>query len=481
MKRFLLATLALLLVAAPLSASAGPAEPNVVVAQGKAKGSFELLGHNSLNSRGMNAALAVYKDHAYVGSRTDAKANNANGAGVLVVDVKNPKAPEVVGEIGPPYEGNEGETSREMRVWRDQEILIVMNLGSNCASYLHGCSPRAVADNLRFYDISGKNAANPKFLSEYDPSVNPHEMYLWQDPKRPGRALLYLSTPGGGTQLLVTDISNARKGKFVELAKQPFTVGDAGNDNRLHSLTVTPDGNRATFAYLEAGFYVADTSEFARGVKKPEAKLLTDPKNAPRWADAVGPGAHSAVPLFGTDHTLVTDEVYGEALRALDSGGCPWGWVRMVEHGNAAKPKVVAEYRLPQNDPDFCTTDVPRPSSSYSAHNPTVTPNLAFVTWHSGGLQAIDISNPKKPSPAAGFVPTPEPVVLQEDPALSAGQDKVVMWSFPIIQDGLIYVVDLRNGLYILEYKGPHANEVSKVKFLEGNSNLGDAVKLGRR
>ena len=481
MKRFVLATLALLLIAAPLSASAGISEPNVVVAQGKAKGSFELLGHSSLNNRGMNAALAVHENYAYVGSRTDAKANNANGAGVMVVDVSKPKSPEVVGQIGPPHEANEGETSRELRVWRDEEILIVMNLGSNCASYLHGCSPRTVDDNLRFYDISGKNAASPKFLSEYKPSVNPHEMYLWQDPKRSGRALLYMSTPGGGTHLLVTDISNARKGKFVELAKQPFAVGDSGNDNRLHSLTVTPDGNRATFAYLEAGFYVADTSEFARGEKKPEAKIITDPKSAPRWAEAVGPGAHSAVPLFGTDYTLVTDEVYGEALRALDSGGCPWGWVRMIDHRNAEKPKVVAEYKLPQNDPDFCTTDVPRPSSSYSAHNPTVTPNLAFVTWHSGGLQAIDISNPKKPTQAAEFVPTPEPVVVQEDPALSAGQDKVVMWSFPVIQDGLIYVVDLRNGLYILEYKGRHAGEVSKVDFLEGNSNLGDAVKLGKR
>lgn len=481
MKRFLLATLALLLVAAPLSASAGVAEPNVVVAQGKPKGSFELLGHSSLNIRGMNAGLAVHKNHAYVGSRTDGKVNNVNGAGVLVVDVKDPTAPEVVGEIGPPHEGNEGETSRELRVWRDQEILIVMNLGSNCAVYLHGCSPLTVEDNLRFYDISGKNAANPKFLSEYKPSVNPHEMYLWQDPKRPGRALLYLSTPGGGTQLLVTDISNARKGKFVELAKVPFLVGDAGNDNRLHSLTITPDGNRATFAYLEAGFYIADTSDFARGVKKPQVRLVTDPKSAPRWAEELGSGAHSAVPLFGTDYSLVTDEVYGEALRVLDSGGCPWGWVRMIDHRNAVKPKVAAEYKLPQNDPDFCTTDVPRPSSSYSAHNPTVTQNLAFVTWHSGGLQAIDISNPEKPAQAAEFIPTPELVVLQEDPVLSAGQDKVVMWSFPVIQDGLIYVADLRNGLYILKYKGPFQKEVSNVGFLEGNSNLGDAVKLSRR
>lgn len=479
MKRFFLAALSAALLAAPLSAAARDVTPALVVADGKGKGSLDLVGHSSLDDRGMNAALAVRGDYAYVGSRTDGGAKPVDN-GVKVVDVSDPSKPEVVHSIGEPFQDNEGETSREMRIWHRQELLIVMNLGSNCTSYIHTCSARAVDDNLRFYDISGKHAAEPKFVAEYVPTVNPHEMFLWEDPKDPQRALLFFSTPGGGTQLLVADISAARKGKFTELGKQSFVVGDAGNDNRLHSLTVTPDGNRAVFAYLEAGFYVADTSDFARGVKKPTAKLLTDPKDAPKWPEEVGSGAHSAVPLFGRDYALVTDEVYGEALRALDSGGCPWGWTRMIDTSKPNKPKVVAEYKLPQNDPSFCTTDVPRPSSSYSAHNPTVTEHLAFVTWHSGGLQAIDVSDPRKPAQAAEFVPEFEPVILQEDPALSAGQDKVVMWSFPVIQDGLIYVVDLRNGLYILKYKGPFEKEVSKVRFLEGNSNQGDAVKLGR-
>jgi hypothetical protein len=39
-------------------------------------------------------------------------------------------------------------------------------------------------------------------------------------------------------------------------------------------------------------------------------------------------------------------------------------------------------------------------------------------------------------------------------------------------------VVDIRNGLYILKYTGRRAGEVSRLDFLEGNSNLGDAVRL---
>jgi hypothetical protein len=62
--------------------------------------------------------------------------------------------------------------------------------------------------------------------------------------------------------------------------------------------------------------------------------------------------------------------------------------------------------------------------------------------------------------------------VATEDPALSSGPDQVVMWSYPIVQDGLIYVVDIRNGLYVLEYHGPNEGEVASTAFLEGNSNL---------
>ena len=47
----------------------------------------------------------------------------------------------------------------------------------------------------------------------------------------------------------------------------------------------------------------------------------------------------------------------------------------------------------------------------------------------------------------------------------------VAMWSYPVISDGLVYVVDVRNGLYVLRYHGPHEEEL-QTGFREGNSNL---------
>jgi len=54
----------------------------------------------------------------------------------------------------------------------------------------------------------------------------------------------------------------------------------------------------------------------------------------------------------------------------------------------------------------------------------------------------------------------------------------VVIWSFPIIRNGLIYVVDIRNGLFIFRYGGPHHGVVDHIKVLELNANRGDATRL---
>jgi hypothetical protein len=468
-------------LALPTPAVTAPTGPLAVA------NNFELVGHDNLMMRGMNAALAVKGNYAYVGSRTDAKPwgaagtgapENLNHAGVMVVDVSNPASPHVVKEIGPPNEGNEGETSRELRIWPQQNLLIVQNLGSNCSDVIHECSPRVVHDHYSFYDIAGANAGDPKLVSTYTPSANPHEFFLWVDPFVPDRALIFISATSSG-RLLVTDISGARQGVFKELASQPKFV-TTGN---LHSLSVSNDGTRGYMAHLTGGFFITDTSDFANGVANPKARLVTPAANRVSWP---GPGAHSAIKVWGKSYAFISDEVYGEltnvaqadvgALTGSSVGhGCPWGWVRIIDISDPTHPAVVAQYKLPQNDENFCATDPPRPSSSWSAHNPTLTPNIAFITWHSGGLQAIDISDPTHPKQAGVFSPDPE-VVLQEDPALSIGQDKVVMWSYPVIKDGLIYVIDVHNGLYILRYTGPGASDIAGIKFLEGNSNLGDAL-----
>ena len=98
----------------------------------ESQGFFELVGHEPLMNRGMNAAIAVHGDYAYVGSRTDGKpaSQNLTHGGVMIVDVTDPAQPAIAAEMGPPNEGNAGESSRELRVWRSQDILMILH--TNC-------------------------------------------------------------------------------------------------------------------------------------------------------------------------------------------------------------------------------------------------------------------------------------------------------------------------------------------------------------
>jgi hypothetical protein len=182
--------------------------------------------------------------------------------------------------------------------------------------------------------------------------------------------------------------------------------------------------------------------------------------------------------MWGRDWAWVSDEVYGTATGA--GHGCPWGWARMIDISDPTAPTVEAEYKLPENHESTCDDWNPA-HTSYSAHNPTLTPHIAFSTWHSGGFQAVSIQHARAPYQLAQFMPEPLDEVMLEDPRLSSDPDtgrneKVVMWSYPIVKDGLIYVVDLRNGLYVLRYSGAFEREVGRIDFLEGNSNQGDAL-----
>jgi hypothetical protein len=470
------------------SFDAPAAKPRAVAAVGDRKhGVIKQVGHEPLLDRGMNAAIALHGDYAYIGSRTDGGHEGMPQGGIVVVDISDPSDPDL---LGPPFDPKPGESTRELRVWQSQDVLIDLNTNCGVGPTLHHCTVASIS-NIRFYDIRGANAAHPRLLSEF--KVDTHEFFLWQDPKNPDRALIFAgnaastcATRGGAPScpFSVWDISRVRSGEtpvtlFSGLhgytrfppAPQPEQKPTGG----LHSLTVSNDGRKAYFALLTGGFAVVDVSEFAAGAPFPQPHPITTNEARPVWP---GPGAHSAVKLWGRDWAYVSDEVYGTAT--APGHGCPWGWARMVDISEAKAPTVKGEYREPENDPSTCAAWNP-PRTSYSAHNPTLTPHIAFSTWHSGGFQAIDIEDPRRPYQLAEFTPKPLDSVMLEDPRLSSDPDtgrneKVVMWSYAVVKDGLIYVVDLRNGLYVLEYRGPHQSEVSRIRFLDGNSNQGNAL-----
>jgi hypothetical protein len=523
MRRSVLAGLVLALGLTLAAAASGDVGIGTGGGQPGTSSNFELVGKDPLFARGLNAAIANYDHYVYVGNRTDGSSRCGIGdprrdtvgldscphpnPGVLVVDVADPANPTVVGEFGQEFvtDANEGQTSRELRVWPAQKLLMVMYF--RCSSTIHACPPSADTFRIRFFDLT--DPVHPTVVSTYVPSRKPHEMYLWLDPKDSDRALLWLSTPTVSANpsvanLVITDISRARDEVFTEIAKGNWnqffpgaaTPANYDSDLSLHSMTPSFDGRRTYLAYLRGGFGVLDTSEVAADTDNHfvdlNDKLLT-PVPFPTWG--TGPHceghtaagcaeSHSAVPLPGRPFTVTIDEVYGtfpfQGQNAFPSFGWPWGWARLWNVAQPRRPHIVGEYKILQNTTAYTPAPGENEFNSYSSHNPTATRNVILDSWHSGGEQAIDVSDPGQPVQAGWFSPTTLPAVANEDPALSRGPNKVVIWSFPIVRNGLIYVVDIRNGLYVLRYTGPHADEVTSLSFLEGNSNLGDAGRIDK-
>jgi hypothetical protein len=484
MHRLLLALFLALIPAAAAGAQAipPPAAPGT-------SSNFELVAHNPLFDRGMNSAVAIYNHYAYVGNRSDGSAGRPH-AGVLVLDIANRRKPTVIGEIGPPAAANVGETSRELRVWPQQRLLIVQNVG--CSKALHDCNPVGpVTPTFRFFDLTGKNARQPRLLATFVPSRVPHEFVLWLDPNRPGRALLYYSVTHISTDptiptLVAVDISQVRKGVVTEVAhwngNGDWSDADrAERDIFVHSLDMSLDGTRAYLAHWGGGVVVVDTSDLAANLPNPEITRITPPEKAPIWPNV---GAHAIDKVFGRPLVIAGDEVYGTASQGIapffdkQVQGCPWGWIHLIDVSDQEEPLHVGEYMIHENTAAFCETpESQEPRASFSSHNITALRNLALVTWYAGGVRAVDISDPASPNTAGFFVPVPLSSAATEDPATTAGIHKIAMWSFPIIRNGLIYVADVRNGLYVLRYTGPHAKEVKNIHFLEPNSNVGSATR----
>lgn len=130
--------------------------------------------------------------------------------------------------------------------------------------------------------------------------------------------------------------------------------------------------------------------------------------------------------------------------------------------------------------------------AAYSWHNALVLPNIVFATFYGGGLRAIDISVPFNPVEVGHYFGRPvdevrwaheiaDETVLRDDGLAlmkpSIGQPDLIHFSYVVSYNGNLIFADINNGLYIVKYTGPHAEEIPA----EGNCVSGNpgAVEPG--
>ena len=401
--------------APPLAATAtlGP------TGRGRAE-NFTLIGHEALGGRGWNAGLALNYPCAYIGNRRLAE--------VAILDVSDPTLPKPAGHISLAP----GLQPVEVRAVPELGLLVVANF-----------SP-----NLSLMTFDAHDCRQPRLLASLGLGGAPHEFYLWRDPAQAGRVLLYVAMwAHQKPDLQVVDVSDP---------VAPHVVGQwsAGADvaGTLHSVSLSPDGRTAYLSMWDGGFLLADVSDFALARLQPSLRLL----NAS--AALLPPPAvnvHSAVPLADPGYALLTQEYYA----------CPFAGLSVADVHDPAHPRLDGEFSLPENDPGCA--GLPAADAVFTSHNPLVVGPLAFVSWYAGGLEAFDLRRPSRPARVGLFVPDGSGP-LGGSPY---GGYPVQVWSYPILQSGLIYVSDIRAGLFILRYTGPEAEAINSVKLAQGNAN----------
>jgi hypothetical protein len=474
-----LAVLAALAVVLPVSSSTAANTIAIGSASryGLVKG-FTLLGHTDLGQRGMNSPLAVAGTCAYVGDRTYGRVRPQGG--VAIVDVANPRKPRRVGTI--PAEANA--TQRELRADAGLGILVVMSYSGSTGG---GATGGPSLNNLKTYDI--RSCTKPKLLSTYDfGGRSPHEFFLWKDRAHPGRALAYVTFTVFSPDVEVIDLANPASPTLIgvydlvaDQAVKTIDFVDESGSGYAHSISVSDDGTKAYLSGWDYGTYVLDTSLFASppgggpaGVGRPAGIGRID----------YGHDVHSVVVAPGGKVAVMGQEDYANA-----GHGCPFGWLRTADVSDPNAPKQLGEFKLPENDPATCG----KKNGTFSSHNQTVFPHVTLLSWYAGGLRAVDISKPATMKETGAFVPKPTftpdlrderlffpkssstPLLPTDTPRGSSKQERWTgaMWSYPVVQNGIVYVVDIDLGLFVLRYTGAHHDEVDRAGFVEGNSSPG--------
>ena len=471
-------------------------------------GPLQLVGHADMTPPGgtkplgNNGAIALIDDCAYVGRWHDYSGKNP----IQIVDVSNRVRPDVVG--GVPGSAIVDAVAREIRAidLGGFKLLTVMTF----SKYLDSGVLTKGQNALYFYTFAGGDCTKPVLAGSFD--MRPfrgHEFFQWIDPDPAHavdghpRIVEYVTTPLSGTDVVVVDASDLASPRLIGVYNSgliPVTLTEANLDPSVpagigrysHSISVSPDGKTAFVSQWDGGYFAADTSTIAAGLPVGiitaaglgSVPLVSEP-------DYVG-NTHSAVRAPGTDAVVLGDEIY------VTTDGCPFGWMHTVSAGSpSSAPALLGEFALPENNAVNCGEDGLvndrnasglRLDGTFSMHNQTVTKRYALTSWYGAGLRVIDIADAASPHEVAFFVPEPVAAIAStpDTPAPVYGETEntaddwwVATWSYPVIRDGLIYVADMRSGLYILRAKpgSALAAELAQHPFLEGNSNLGDFIK----
>lgn len=344
--------------------------------------------------------VAVEKGYAYVGHMDPPH-------GTSIIDVRDPKHPRLVSQLNVP----EGIHSHKVRVSGD--IMLV--------NYERYQGNQEAQGGLKIFDISNKTQPREiAFFKTGGRGVHRFTFdgrYAYISPEMEGYV---------GNIVMILDLKDPAEPEEVGRWWMPGqwigggeTATWEGRAHRCHH--PMRKGDRLYVSYWHGGLVILDISE------------MSQPKMISRldWSPPYPAPTHTTLPIpwkiMGRDILVVTDE---EAQKLQPK---PQAFFWVVDITEESRPIPISTFMPP---------DGAKPAGRFGAHQPAeqLYGNTLYVTWFAGGLRAIDISDPYRPTEVGFYVPLP-----------GKGQKTVQSNDVFHRKDGLLFLIDRLDGLEILE------------------------------
>ncbi|WP_096186308.1 LVIVD repeat-containing protein [Evansella halocellulosilytica] len=388
------------------------------------------------------ADVYSHKGFAYLGTHT---ANGANG-GVRVFDLQDPENPVEVARFAHdiPHTWQEKVIVKRVNTQEFSGDLAVVSLQQTSRN--HPDRPDSIGGAV-LYDVS--NPYEPERLGFYELDraiTGTHELYLTT---QGNRALMLLSNPyadyytnGEERDFQIIDVSDpANPEKLWEF--DPRDLPDVADDfNGYH--WDSPDGhtrpvfnhsvitdNNGHYAYVsmwDLGTVIFDI----RDPENPEYLGRTE------FADYQKGAAHSAALARGGNILIETREVANPHGEGYEDA---YGYTRIFDIKDKTNPVLLSEFTTD------LTYDFIGSTFANTVHDPKVHGNTLYLSYYSGGVLSVDITDPSNPEEIGRYTP-----------------DQTNVWGV-FVDRNYVLASDMGQGLKVL------------LKNNNGNQSNGNGVK----
>jgi hypothetical protein len=406
----------------------------------------EVVAHSRMEGRVDGLQLQFQS----VGSRHFLYVGHFWSAGVSILDVTDPRSPQVVAFIP-----SQNEHTWHVKVQVAENILMI-----GCeAGLFNPRADRALAElGVRFFDVS--DPCHPQELSFWEsarPGFGVHRSW-WN-----GGQYAYLShgvaAPGISYQgsvdrtrvMTILDVSDPEQPRKVSDFWLPTQTGEAPPpDPRITFGVHQPlvEGDRAYVAYADGGFAIVDVSERER------PRLVSHVSTFPELSDGQ---THTCLPLPERNLLVVSDEAMA-----------PFGLegpkdITIWDISDEERPTLVSTFLMPEpvlEEPYssyFLRGERFGPHCLHENHTNTMrVTDKVYNAYMNAGLRVWDISDPTNPVETASFVP-PDPTEWTDTrpynrlaDAIRGGTRGACSQDVLVDPRGYIYLSGYNDGIWIL-------------------------------